>query len=301
MSKVVTVGSALVDIFINSPNFKIAADSSSLECLADGGKLEVEKFALRTGGGSSNTAVGFARLGFVTTGIAELGKDELARLVVSDLTAAQVDISQLIQEKKEETGGSVILVAENGQRLVLVHRGAASMLDPGDINEEVLKQSDWIHVSSLSGQQATLQKIFAVGRDNKLRLSWNPGQREIDLLLSEQLTEPWCELLFVNKEEWARLAPRQAMLLRTIHHIIITDSDRGGQVHVDGQPAHTYQALPVTALDNTGAGDAFVVGYVAAHMRQQAVQTACQWGAKNAASVVQHLGAKAGLLADLSS
>jgi sugar/nucleoside kinase (ribokinase family) len=54
----------------------------------------------------------------------------------------------LIQEKLEKTGGSVALWLKilNG---IMVHRGAAAMLDPFDIPAFWLAKSRWIHLSAL--------------------------------------------------------------------------------------------------------------------------------------------------------
>ncbi len=295
---ILTIGSALVDIFIQSPNFVIDDEANALTCQVDGGKLEVEDFHVRTGGGGSNTAVGFARLGFAASCVAELGKDEFADLVKADLIAGQVSVEQLIQEKREQTGGSVILVTPSGQRLVLVHRGAASMLGPEDIRESAFEAKNWLHLSSISGQAPTLEKIFGEVEKRQIPMSWNPGKGEITLLVKESLPIPaQCQILFVNQEEWEMLFSRQEQLLQQVAQIVVTDSERGGRVYQHGSVAHTYTATPVTAIDNTGAGDAFAVGYVAAQLRYPGdVARACQWGAANAASVVQQIGAKPGLL-----
>ena len=92
------------------------------------------------------------------------------------------------------------------------------------------------------------------------------------------------------------LSSQHDWLLSSIHQIIVTDSDRGGQVFINGLPAFNYPAESVTAVDNTGAGDAFVVGYVSATLAGRDPQVAVRWGAQNAASVVQQIGAKDGLL-----
>jgi len=57
-----------------------------------------------------------------------------------------------------------------------------------------------------------------------------------------------------------------------------------------------YQSPLVTSIDDTGAGDAFAVGFVAAHLAGKEVVEAARWGSLNAAQVVQFIGAKRGLL-----
>lgn len=296
--KIVTIGSGLIDVFITSDTFELDAATGTLTCSAKSGKLEVDSFAVHTGGGATNTAVGFARLGFPVSCIAELGRDEQAHLVIDTLNEEGVDVSNVIKEKKEQTGGSVILVTQTGERMVLVHRGAASQLDPKDIPLTAVEGARWIHLSSIGDQFETLKHIFELARNQKIQLSWNPGSSMLQALASRQLAveELPVTILLVNKEEWELVASVQEALLAAIPQIVITDGSRGGQIFIDGQLEQTYQAPVVDAQDNTGAGDAFAVGYIAAFLRQADVSTRIAWGSNNAASVVQQIGAKPGLL-----
>nr|MBP7768842.1 carbohydrate kinase family protein [Candidatus Woesebacteria bacterium] len=54
--------------------------------------------------------------------------------------------------------------------------------------------------------------------------------------------------------------------------------------------------LPAQVVDETGAGDAFAVGYVTAKRHGDSSDSAIQWALRNSQSVVQHIGATAGLL-----
>lgn len=296
--KIVTIGSGLIDVFITSDTFELDAATGTLTCSAKSGKLEVDSFAVHTGGGATNTAVGFARLGFQVSCIAELGRDEQAHLVVDTLNEEGVDTSLLIKENKEQTGGSVILVTETGERMVLVHRGAASQLDPKDIPASVVADAHWVHLSSIGDQFETLKHIFALVREHGVQLSWNPGSNILEALANGQLAveELPVTLLLLNKEEWEQVASVHQALLAQIPQIVVTDGSRGGQVFIDGQLAEMYQAPVVRAEDNTGAGDAFAVGYIAAFLHQKELAIRIAWGSNNAASVVQQIGAKAGLL-----
>lgn len=299
MYEVVSIGAALVDIFIHSPQFQTTkVDGNVMLCQLYGDKVEVESFQVHTGGGSSNTAVGLARLGFKTAVIAELGKDSFAKLVSEDLEREEVGTEFLVRERKEQTGGSVIMVGQDGGRTVMVHRGAASQLDVHDLPREKMVGSRWWHMSSIAGRLPVLQTIFTLAKLHHVGVSWNPGKAELQLLAQGQLhpAEVACTLLFVNKEEWAVLQPVQSQLQDLIPQIIVTDGARGGQILLKKAPAISFSAPAIQSKDDTGAGDAFATGYVAAYLRKQHPTTAATWGVANAVSVVQHVGAKSGLL-----
>jgi sugar/nucleoside kinase (ribokinase family) len=298
MKRVLTIGSALIDVFITSDSFMLDRESGQMCFTNKSGKMEVEHFDVRTGGGAGNTAVGFARIGFQTSCIAEMGRDELSHLVVDTLQEEGVNQKYLINEKKEQTGGSVILVSNNGERMVLVHRGAASMLDPQDISAQAIEEVDWLHLSSIAGKFATLEHIFTLVRQHQKKMSWNPGSGFLKSLHEREwdIASFPVEVLLLNKQEWEMVGDKQQAFLDSVPKIVITDGSKGGQVFVRGEEAQNFQAEPVTAIDNTGAGDAFAVGFVAGLLHEKPVEQAIEWGKKNAASVVQEIGAKPGLL-----
>ncbi len=300
MFHVISIGSALVDIFIHSQKFETQSNAEGkLLCQMQGAKVDIEGFRVYTGGGASNTAVGFSRLGLSSAALCETGRDEFARIVVSDLEKENVSTQLVISEKKEQTGGSVILVGAKGSRTALVHRGAASMLDSFDIPPYWISQTRWVHLSSIGGRLETLERIFKlVKKVGDVGLSWNPGQGELALLKEGSLAVEsiTCTVLFLNKEEWRQISAQHAQLLEHIPQIIITDGKNGGDAYINGKHSWRYLALPVESVDDTGAGDAFAVGYVAAHLSGKKPQESIEWAVKNASSVVRFYGAKPGLL-----
>lgn len=294
--RIITIGSALVDIFIRSDHF--SKDRHGIVRVGEvGGKFDVSSFILKTGGGAGNVATGFSRLGFESLVISETGQDELARMVMEDLKKEKVDTSLMIHEKREETGGSVILVLDDGSRAALVHRGAASQLDPKDINIGDLADANWVHISSLSGRKDTLKHVFSGLKYHGVKVSWNPGSSDLKLILDGKLDidDICAEVLIMNKEEWAMVSDYQAKLRKCVSQVVMTDSIRGGKILLKNGQKIDYKAKKATSVDNTGAGDAFAVGYIAALLRGDTIEKAAYCGAKNSASVVKFFGAKQGL------
>lgn len=299
MKKVITIGSTLVDLFVHSRDFQIKKMKEGLMlCQKYGDKIKLDRFNVYSGGGASNSAVGFKRMGFRVAVVSELGKDVWAQFVVEDLKRELVDVNLLIKEKKEQTGGSVILVGDDGGRTVMVHRGAASMLDPHDIPVTDLQEAEWVHLSNSGGRSKTLQLIFKTVGSGSTGLSWNPGKEDIDLYMNSQLQikKGLIEILLVNREEWLALEKKQDEIMEQIRIVVITHGRLGGQVFKQGSLVHEYDVEKVKVVDETGAGDAFGVGFIAAYLHNKSMEECCEWGKQNAASVVQHIGTKAGLL-----
>lgn len=298
MYDVISIGSSLLDIFVRSDDLEADRDGDR-QILTYGEKLELTDFHIVTGGGGSNTAVSFARLGLSTAVISETGRDDFSGLINSDFQKEGVSTNLIIQEKLEKTGGSVALVAKNSERVIMVHRGAASMLDPFDIPAFWLSKSRWVHLSSIGGNPQTLDKIFKVLNSNQeTKMSWNPGKKELQLLVAEKFSidQIPCEIFFVNQEEWAMVEPLHEEILLNFPQVVITKGKKGGEVHLFGKKTFEYVGEASSSVDSTGAGDAFASAYVAAILNGCEVPMAIAWGVKNAGNVVAYFGGKAGLL-----
>jgi ribokinase len=298
--EVLSIGSALVDIFVHSDEFLLEShDDKTWLCQQYGEKLEATSMVVRAGGGAANTATGLARLGLKAGLIAELGKDRLAEIVMSELAENKVNTALLLHERREETGGSVILIGKDGGRTVLVHRGAAAQLDVADIPSPVFKGLRWLHLSSIGGREATLTHIFTQVRASQVALSWNPGKGELQLLVEKgwKAFSPPIEVLFVNKQEWQMLESQHSQIKTAVGIIVVTDGSKGGQVWRREASAPTlFPAKGVKSVDDTGAGDAFATGFIGALLHERSLSEACRWGVTNAGSVVGSVGATPGLL-----
>lgn len=300
MYDVITIGSALVDIYIHSDRFSSGSEGDgTMSFHLSGDKVEVESFRVFSGGGGSNTAVGFSRLGFTAALVSETGRDDFSQIVINDLKRERVSTHLIIEEKKEQTGGSVILVGKNGGRTALVHRGASSQLDFFDISSYWIHQTNWVHLSSIAGQLEALEKIFRLlKKEPEIGLSWNPGRAELVLLAEGKIsvTSIPCQIFILNKQEWASIDNLHKEILATFPQVVVTDGKHGGMVYLRDADDFPYASEPVQSVDDTGAGDAFTTGYVAATIVHRSPQEATQWGIRNATSVVKFYGAKMGLL-----
>lgn len=300
MYDIISIGSSIIDSFITSQAFMIKKSSEGIFlCQTYGEKIDVDEYIVKTGGGGSNTAVGFARIGFRTALVSELGKDIWAQFIIEELHKEFVSTNLLTTEKHEKTGGSIILLGEDGGRTVMVHRGAAAQLGPEDIPSEHISRAKWVHLSSISGQEDTLKFILKTVRDSAVKLSWNPGNKELELLNSGAITLEMLscvQILIVNKHEWELVRKLRSQLLQYIPHIVVTQGKQGGEVFIAGQPHTKFLSKDVPPVDETGAGDSFIVGYVSAQIKGKSVVESCEWGKKNAESVIAHIGAKPGLL-----
>ena len=80
MPKVITIGSATMDVFVECDEANIVSVCTKDHCsdfmsYPYGSKIDVSTFASNVGGGGVNTACNFGNLGFETSAIFKIGHD----------------------------------------------------------------------------------------------------------------------------------------------------------------------------------------------------------------------------------
>lgn len=300
MFDLITIGSATLDVIVKSSQFSLephGEEGISL-CQMYGGKMDAEEFLMTSGGGATNVAVGASRLGLRTATVCELGKDFPAQVIWNDLQQDEVETRFLVSEKLEETAVSIILVAKEGGRTAITHRGAASQLESRDIPWEEIENTRWIHLGSLGGNKQLIFDLLDFCQRREIGVSWTPSMSDLTVFLKNQLSIKYLQLdvLLLNAEEWAEFDTLQDKVLEQVSFVVVTDGKKGGKVYVNSKMDMEYQSLEVKTVEETGAGDSFASAFLSSMLLENSLATCVEWGKKNAASVVQHLGAKKGLL-----
>lgn len=299
MLDVMTVGSAVLDIFIKSRDFRIDRHKEGVYlCEKYQGKIEAQELVMVSGGGGTNNAASFARKGFKVAPIIEVGRDPAAEMILLDLAREKVDLSLVVQEPDEVTAVSVILLSGQGGGSIITHRGASRMLTVEDIPFDKLgmqlKPNGWIHLTSVGGEMKLVKKLLIWAKEKNRKVFWNPGAAELEKISNYRLliTNYQINVFQLNKAE-AKQFKGIKIPPETI--FIVTDGKNGGQVRYQSK-TFPYCAARTQTIDSTGAGDAFGSGLVAALMAGGDVKEAIEWGRKQAANVVGYIGAKEGLL-----
>lgn len=305
MHDILTIGAATRDVFLVSKEFKFIESSQFAtgigECVSLGSKIELDTILHTTGGGATNAATTFARLGFHTGIVCKVGDDSVGRDVILDLHQEGVDTTLISRVKKGTTGYSTLLTATSGERTVLVYRGVSATFTERDIPWNACA-GKWMYMTSLGGNMALAKKIAMHGQKCGSALAWNPGSMEIMKGLSAfRSILPRVQTLLLNREEAEKLTKKNTLpgIFESLTHgdniILVTDGSNGAYAHHKGKTYFAATRL-VKAISRTGAGDAFGSGFIAGFIHSSEIETALAVGTLNAESVIQHVGAKAGIL-----
>lgn len=314
MFDVVTIGTATRDVFLTSSLFKVLRDpehlkrigfpSGEAECFAFGSKLEVQEPIFTVGGGAANAAVAFAREGFKTGALITLGDDASGNAVETSLKNEHV-IPFTILNKKISTAYSTILLSPSGERTILVYRGASDRMDVKQIPFAKLK-AKWVYIAPGGIDFKVIEKIINYCKRHGVKIAMNPSKHYIEKGAHGLKTFlKYLDVVIVNREEASRITGVDYNEDKEIFRIfdalvpgiaVMTDGPKGALVS-DGR--YIYKAgifKEKKIVDRTGAGDAFGAGFVAGLVRKSDIHYALRVASANATSVVEHIGAQAGIL-----
>ena len=185
MCDVITIGSATMDVFVESDDANIVSvctknKKSSFMSYPYGAKIEITDFASNVGGGGVNTAMNFANLGLKTSAIFKIGNDIYSDGILESFKDKNVDLSNIIQNPEETTGFSIILVSFQGDRTVLAHRGANAHIKKSDINFDAIKNAKLLYIAPLNGESnKVLDDLVQFAKENGVFVCFNAGTSSI--------------------------------------------------------------------------------------------------------------------------
>lgn len=305
MLKILTIGAAVQDVFLShSPEFKPVTDKSADEVfmkLELGSKADVNNINFSTGGGATNAAVTFARQGIDTEFMGTIADDPAGRAVLEDLDKEGVGTTYISYSDRYHTGYSVLLLAPSGERTILTYRGASTHYDLKNFVIDDIKV-DWIYLSSMAGNMDLLDYMFTSAKKNNIKIFFNPGKGELKQLDKLKALLEDVDVLSVNREEAMRIVDGSNLdeLIRRLEclvPVVIISDGPNGVMASDGQVivrAGMYEDVKV--IDRTGAGDAFGSGFLSQYANGKSLKDSIVFASANSTSVVQEVGAKAGIL-----
>ncbi len=303
--RIISIGAATQDVFVAGKDLHAKRDVRShamVEQFPLGAKLELDRVVFDTGGGATNAAVTFARLGLDSRYAGKIGKDPAGAEVLRALKRENVDTRHLRVDDKWGTGYSVVLLATNGERTILAYRGASHHLKGEDFHTGEKLEADWFYISSLAGNLDLLKKLLQHAHRNDIRVALNPGSGELANPKKLRSFLNAVDVLMANREEMQRLFGGERPVDTVLNampycpYIVLTDGAAGSYASDGHAIYYAGQYSRVKVLDRTGAGDAFCSGFVAALARGWTIEDALTLGSANSTSVVQAIGAKPGIL-----
>lgn len=301
------IGDMVTDAFIRLKQASVHCKYKKEECeicLSFGDKIPYEDaFVIPAVGNSANAAVAASRLGLASALATDIGEDYYGEECRKALLAERVATDYVREHHGAKTNYHYVLWYEDERTILIKHEAYPYALPDMD-------SPKWIYLSSL-GEHADAyhEEIAAFLKTHPdTKLAFQPGTYQIKA--GKEKLAPFYEradIFFCNKEEAERILGLPGgtdikTLLAGVRELgpkiaVVTDGPAGAYACADGamwmMPSYPDPKPP---YERTGAGDAFSSTFTAAIALGQTVETALAWAPINAMSVVQQVGARAGLL-----
>ncbi|MEX2306029.1 MAG: 5-dehydro-2-deoxygluconokinase [Pirellulales bacterium] len=288
-----------------------------------GAPLEsVQSFQMYVGGSASNVCIGAARLGIRTAMIARVGDEPLGRFVRKTFLNENVNVRAVRFDANRLTGLITLAIrkCDDFPRIFYYENSADLALSETDIDDDIVGSAKVLLVTgthfSRPNLDAASRKAIRIAKANSRRVAFDIDYRPVlwgltqhargeqMFVRSERVSEhlqsilPDCDLV-VGTEEELCIAGGSAdvhsalknIRSRTGAAIVRKRGAQGSMVYPDEIPEEleagvSAASFPVDILNSTGAGDAFLAGFLLGWIRDEDWETCCRFGNACGAMVV---------------
>ena len=308
MKKILGIGNALVDILVHIDNDEILdrlhLSKGGMDMIDAQRKREILEViaempqTLATGGSTSNTIHGLARLGATAGYIGKVGNDEMGRLFRQECERFGV-IPHLI-ESTEDTGVAITFISPNAERTFATYLGAAATMQPAQVDESIFDHYDLIHIEGyLIFNHDLILNVCKKAKAHGLQISMDMASYnliESNLDFVKMLLRDYVDIIFANEEEAKAFTGVEQ--LEALHKLsddcsiaIVKVGKDGSYIKMNGE---VTAIAPVDAqrVDTTGAGDIYASGFLYGLVNDYGALKSGNLASYLSARLIEYVGAK---------
>ncbi len=241
-----TLGDLLLDVIVRLDG-PIAEDTDTYGCTRVG-----------VGGQAANVAAWVVELGGRSRFIGKRARDPAGRILAKELRERSVELAG--PEVETGTGTVVSIATPDGARTMLSDRGVSTELAPEELDEAWLDGCEWLHVPGYSLVRSPLRETALTAADRAPRVSVDlSSTAAIEAHGLDAFRDTVAglrpEVVFANEAEAELVGDVEAPT------VVIKRGARGCVV-VTSAGSVELASGEATAVDTTGAGDAFAAGFL---------------------------------------
>jgi ribokinase len=224
------------------------------------------------GGKGSNQAVGCARLGAQVEFVASIGQDSFGEMALGLYREEGVGIGGVKKSPDAPTGVGFIVVEEStGENCIVLDAAANELLTAAEVEARMAGVTGGVVMTQLEIPVEAAEAAMRTGRAQGATTILNPAPvrplaadtlRLVDVLTPNQ-TEA---RVLTGRAPDAATGPQEVareLIARGVKQVVMTLGEKGALI-VTREGATHVAAEKMTAVDTTGAGDAFNAGLAVA-------------------------------------
>lgn len=241
---------------------------------------EVVSFERAPGGAPANVAAAVAKAGGQASMITKLGVDAFGDFLIDTLNDVGVNTEHVLRTKEANTALAFVSLKEDGERDFSFYRNPSAdlLLTEEEIDEELFQDGDILHFCSVDLVESPMKKAHAkairsakskgaiISFDPNVRLPLWDDPKECRSTILDFLPE--AHLVKISDEELEFITgisneaeAIQSLFVGDVKAVIFTKGSEGADLYVDGNCYHS-SGYRVNVQDTTGAGDAFIGGFL---------------------------------------
>lgn len=280
----------------------------TVRTLPEAGKLTLtDHLDLHTGGCAASSAIDMARLGLRTAVSGKIGADGFGAYMRQALRANGVEDAFVMDDPKEGTSASVVLVDAQGERSFLHCLGANGTFTDSDVPDALLSSSSIVFVAgtmlmpSFDGEPCArvLQRARRLNKATALDTAWDSKGRWMDILRPcmshlDFFLPSYDEAVELSGEhDPERIA--QLFLDMGVGTVVIKLGPEGCLVQNRDISSRVPGYAVPHVMDTTGAGDAFCAGFLTGVVQGRPLEICGKMGNAVGALCVSGVGASSGI------
>ncbi len=241
---------------------------------APGRLQEIEHIDFSLSGNGGNVAAVLGRLGISVELAGYSGADLIGEQFRTQLVHLGVSIDKLQRHATAGTGTSMITLSPDGERSILFVNGANACFDLDSVPDSWLTEKRVVVVSSIfvlpqfTGEavERLFRRARLHGATTVLNICWDARNQGLPFL-KPALSET--DYFILSYDEGRQLTghtlPQTILTSLTplTRGVVVLTLGADGCCLITGSGLQTIPAVPVKAVDCTGAGDSFVAGFCA--------------------------------------
>ncbi len=250
------------------------------------------------GGKGANQAVAAVRLGEPVAFVGRVGRDDFGRATREQLGREGIDVTHLGEDLDRPTGTAAILVDNQGANSIVVVPGANEGLSVDDVRTaaDAIRASRVVVAQCETPIDATAA-AFRIARSAGSICLFNPAPARtlpddllalVDVLVPNESEASHLTGLSIE----STLPSAQALRARGPATVIVTLGG-DGVLYLGPEGEFQLPAIPVQAVDTSGAGDAFCGALAVELARGSSIRSAIERANRVAALSVTRLGTQA--------
>lgn len=271
------------------------------------GKLAlVDDISVHTGGCALNSAIDLAKLGVKSRIIGAVGDDPFGAFLMDEMRRYDIDHTGVSKIAGQCTSSSIVLSHANGERSFLHTLGSNASLSADHIDMALLLDSDLLFIAGallLPGiDGAPTARLLEAARKNSvltvLDTAWNENSGWMD---SIKPSLAHLDVFIPSFDEAKRLSQQERVeemaacfLALGAKNVVIKMGGQGCFLK-NANESKRFEAFKVKAVDTTGAGDAFVAGFIFGMSQHWPMEECAIFANAVGAFCVQKVGASTGV------